>query len=361
MKAELFDYVLPTARIARYPTDARDGARLLIVRGPELQHSRIRELPELIPPGALVVVNDTRVRKARLLGRRRPFGGKVELFLLNAAPSVPGRTRWYALGRANKPLHPGTRVDVMDVEIEICAVGSGGVLEVEFGIQDEVEATIERIGHVPIPPYLARGDEPSDVERYQTVYARAPGSVAAPTAGLHLTGELIERIGTQGRRFARLQLDVGLGTFKPVTVSDLDQHPMHAERYTVSEELAIEVRAARARGAKVVAIGTTVVRALESAADPERPGEVSAQQAETKLLIQPGYGFRVVDALLTNFHQPKSTLLALVAAFVGRDQMLSAYAEALARDYRFLSYGDAMWIPERNDEQQDSENDGSSC
>jgi len=346
VKTELFDYPLPDEAIARYPTRDRDGARMLIVERDRLVHSWVRSLPALVPPGALVVVNETRVRKARLFGARQPGGGKVELFLLGPASGLASR-RWRALGRANKPLRPGTRVDVGGVLFEVVSVAGDGIIEVDVE-QEDVESLIERVGHVPIPPYLGRDDEPSDAERYQTVYARAGGSVAAPTAGLHLTDESIAELCTQGRRFGRLVLEVGLGTFRPVTAGDLDDHAMHAERYSVSEELVREVREARARGAKVIAIGTTVVRALESAADPERLGEVRPVRAEeTRLLIQPGYRFRVVDALLTNFHQPRSTLLALVAAFVGRDRMLSAYEEAMRRGYRFLSYGDAMWIPER--------------
>jgi S-adenosylmethionine:tRNA ribosyltransferase-isomerase len=200
---------------------------------------------------------------------------------------------------------------------------------------------------VPIPPYLGRLDEPEDAARYQTVFARAVGSVAAPTAGLHLSEPLIERLRARGLTLSRLTLEIGLGTFRPVEADDLDQHPMHSETLEITEELAAEVAGARRRGAPVVAIGTTVVRALEATADPERPGEVRPFRGETRLLIQPGYSFRVVDALLTNFHQPKSTLLALVGAFAGLPRVLEAYAVAVSEGYRFLSYGDAMWLPGR--------------
>lgn len=346
MKVDLFDYPLPGESIARYPTEARDGARLLVVRHDVFLHEQVRSLPALLPERALIVVNDTRVRKARVLGRRLPFGGKVELLMLGPVGSVLGR-RWHALGRANKPLSSGTRVDVAGTELRVLAVGSNGVLEVEFPEMLDLNQFFEHAGHVPIPPYLERGAEPSDEERYQTVYAGVVGSAAAPTAGLHFTREIIDQLSTQERRLARLTLEVGLGTFRPVTVQDLDRHPMHAERFVISEQLAGEVRAARARGAPVVAIGTSVVRALESAADPERVGAVRPMQAETRLLIQPGYRFRVVDALFTNFHQPRSTLLALVSAFAGSERIRAAYREALDHGYRFLSYGDAMWIPER--------------
>jgi S-adenosylmethionine:tRNA ribosyltransferase-isomerase len=229
--------------------------------------------------------------------------------------------------------------------IEVVQHTEGGVLEVLVDAPAGVEAELERSGHVPIPPYLDRADAPLDRERYQTVYARRTSSVAAPTAGLHLTDQLLARLRARGARVTSLELSVGLGTFRPVTVDDLDRHPMHAERYEIPEEVADEVERARERRAPVVAIGTTVVRALESAAGPD--GRIRSGAAETRLLIQPGYRFRVVDALLTNFHQPRSTLLALVSAFAGYDRTLAAYREALDRGYRFLSYGDAMWIPRR--------------
>jgi S-adenosylmethionine:tRNA ribosyltransferase-isomerase len=200
---------------------------------------------------------------------------------------------------------------------------------------------------VPLPPYLKREDEPADAERYQTVFAERMGSAAAPTAGLHLTEAALGRIAERGIALATLTLDVGIGTFRPVAVDDIDRHPMHAESFAVSEALVEAVALARAQGRPVVAVGTTVVRALESAADPERPGAICATSGETRLLVQPGYAFRVVDALLTNFHQPKSTLLALVAAFAGREAVLRAYEIALESGYRFLSYGDAMWLPRR--------------
>jgi S-adenosylmethionine:tRNA ribosyltransferase-isomerase len=221
------------------------------------------------------------------------------------------------------------------------------VLDVLVEAEGELEALLEAYGHVPIPPYLERDDDVNDRDRYQTVYAERTSSVAAPTAGLHLTEAALRRLAERGARVARLELAVGLGTFRPVSAEDLDQHPMHVERYEVPPSVARAVGEARERGAAVVAVGTTVVRALESAALADAPGRVSAGEAETSLLIQPGYRFRVVDALLTNFHQPKSTLLALVSAFAGYDATLAAYRGAVAKGYRFLSYGDAMWIPKR--------------
>jgi S-adenosylmethionine:tRNA ribosyltransferase-isomerase len=350
VRTELFDYVLPEERIARHPAPQRDGARLLVVHSEALEHRKVTEFAELVPEGALVVVNDTRVRRARVFGVRHGSGGRIEIFFLSplTAPATrPGCERWSALGRANKPLRAGTRIDAGELVAEVLDRDDAGVLTLEVSAPGGVESWLEAHGHVPIPPYLGRADEPDDVERYQTVYARRTGSVAAPTAGLHLTPEAFARLEARGVELGRVELEVGLGTFRPVDAEDLDQHPMHSERFSVSPELAERVAAARARGGRVVAVGTTVVRALESVADPERLGFVRPGAGETDLLIQPGYRFRVVDSLLTNFHQPRSTLLALVAAFAGLERVRSAYAEALDASYRFLSYGDAMWIPRR--------------
>ncbi len=350
MRTELFDYDLPEDRIARHPAERRDGARLLVVHPDSLEHRKVVEFAELVPEGSLLVVNDTRVRRARIFGLRHGSGGRIELFFLQPLPNAetrPGSERWAALGRASKPLRPGTRIDAGELVAEVSNRDEAGILTLDVWAPGGVEAWLERNGHVPIPPYLGRLDEPEDVERYQTVYARRTGSVAAPTAGLHLTPEAFARLEARGVELGRVELEVGLGTFRPVEAEDLDQHPMHSERFAVSPELAERIAKARARGGRVVAVGTTVVRALESVADPERDGLVRAGAGETRLLIQPGYRFRVVDSLLTNFHQPRSTLLALVSAFTGIERARAAYAAALAASYRFLSYGDAMWIPRR--------------
>lgn len=343
MKTALLDYALPERLIAVRPLPSRDGARLLVVGANGLEHRAVRDFPELVPEGALVVVNDTRVRRARLLLAKAGTGGRVELLLLRRLGEPGGEERWAAIGRANKPLREGMLLTAPGLEARI--VRQGDPLEVALVAEGGVDGWLERAGHVPIPPYLGRGDEPLDAERYQTVFARAVGSVAAPTAGLHLSEELLARLRARGVAISSLTLEIGLGTFRPVEADDLDRHPMHAEVIDVSDALVADVAAARARNAPVVAIGTTAVRALESAADPERPGHVRPFHGETRLLIQPGYVFRVVDALFTNFHQPKSTLLALVAAFAGLPRVLEAYAAAVAAEYRFLSYGDAMWLP----------------
>ncbi len=353
MRRALLDFDLPEELIASRPPEERDGARLLLVdrgRPPgAVDHGAVRELDRHLPPGALLVVNDTRVLPARLLGRKQATGGQVELLLLRKLAAEELGERWAALGRASKPLRAGTEITFDEgggLAARVIHKAEDGLLEVRVwspaGIP--VAEAIEARGHVPLPPYLGRADEAADRARYQTVFAREPGAVAAPTAGLHLSERLIERIRARGVEIASVTLHVGLGTFQPVTVEDLDEHPMHAETYVVPAAAEAAIAAARERGAPVFAVGTTVVRALESAADPARPGHVRASAGETRLLIQPGYRFRVVDALMTNFHLPQSTLLALVCAFAGHERALAAYRAAIAARYRFYSYGDAMLV-----------------
>jgi S-adenosylmethionine:tRNA ribosyltransferase-isomerase len=351
LRTDELDYHLPDELIARHPTPERDGARLLVVDSQGFRDAWVRDWANLVPEGALVVINDTRVMRARLLGRKRGTGGQVELLLLErrADSALDGTAEsWLALARPMRALKPGALLDVEGLSVRVIERTEDGcvAVEVQSVAGDSVAEQLERVGHVPIPPYLGRDDEPSDRERYQTVYARQFGSVAAPTAGLHLTERALACLRTRGVRVARTTLHVGIGTFRPVSAEDLDEHVMHTEHYEVSEELANEIAETRRRGGRIVAVGTTVVRSLESARDWSRPGYVSARSATTNLLIQPGYRFGVVDGLLTNFHQPRSTLLSLVAAAIGLPRMKQAYAAALSRGYRFLSYGDAMWIPE---------------
>ncbi|HEX2878202.1 MAG TPA: tRNA preQ1(34) S-adenosylmethionine ribosyltransferase-isomerase QueA [Polyangiaceae bacterium] len=361
MRTDLFDYALPAERIAQRPTTERDGARLLVLDRGAVTHRAIKDWPELVPSGSLVVLNDSRVLKARLECRKAgggstgstsspragltTGGGKVELLFLRPERVADGREVWQALGRANRPLREGTELEVADAKLKVVGKVEQGVLLVEVTHEAGVMDLLQRVGHVPLPPYVERADDAADVERYQTVFAQHDGSVAAPTAGLHLTEELLNQLQRRDVQVARVTLHVGVGTFRPVSVDDLDQHPMHEELIDVSSEVVERISATRASGKPVVAVGTTVVRALESAA---ASGSLQATRGPTRLLIQPGYQFRVVDALLTNFHAPRSTLLALVSAFAGVDAIRAAYKLALADSYRFLSYGDAMWLPRRS-------------
>jgi S-adenosylmethionine:tRNA ribosyltransferase-isomerase len=348
LRADLFDYELPEALIAQRPAPTRDGGRLLIVAPGGVEHRRVADWSELVAPGALVVVNDSKVLRARLLGRRRDSGGKVELLLVRLLARLgPERERWEAVGRASNPIRPGLVVEAGTLVAQVAGRHADGTLEIVVQAPGGIEAALERSGRVPLPPYVRRADDADDVARYQTVYARAPGSVAAPTAGLHLAPATLERLRARDVVLGAVTLHVGLGTFRPIATETLQEHPMHAEELEVSPELCRQVADARRRGAPVVAVGTTSVRALETAADAERPGEIRPLSGETRLFIRPGYAFRVVDALLSNFHAPRSTLLALVAAFAGRRRVLAAYAEAVRAGYRFLSYGDACWFPER--------------
>lgn len=307
------------------------------VQGSVLIDSHFSQLSSLISPGDLVVLNTTKVRHARLLGTR-PSGAPAEVLLIH--PGAGGT--WVAMGRPGSAMQPGKRIDLGDgVAIETDDVLPDGHRLVRF-VGASAEDAIARFGRLPLPPYITRDPTEQDEERYQTVYARAEGSVAAPTAGLHFTPAILDALSAKGVLISGLDLQVGPGTFKPVEVDDPGEHPMHPERYEISPRLAALVEVVREQGGRVWAVGTTVVRALESAAD-ER-GAVKSGSGETRLMIVPGFEFRVVDRLLTNFHLPRSTLLMLVSAFAGRDLVKAAYAHAVAQRYRFYSYGDAMVI-----------------
>lgn len=334
------DYELPAELIAERPPPTRDGARLLVV-GPEGdEHSTFSSWASRVAEGSLVVVNDTRVMRCRLFGQRKGSGGRVELLLLEPL-SDDGRV-WRALTRANKPLAVGGVLVVDGAEVLITGRDEDGALSLTCS--EDWVALMSRAGHVPLPPYMKRADEPLDDERYQTVYARQLGSAAAPTAGLHLTAATLQELAARNVTVAATTLHVGAGTFRPVSAPRVEDHPIHAETFTVTAELAAQIDDARDRGAPVVAVGTTVVRALESAAAPGR--RVTPMSGRTRLMITPGYRFQVVDALLTNFHTPRSTLLALVKAFAGGERIDAAYRAAIEHRYRFLSYGDAMWLPQ---------------
>jgi S-adenosylmethionine:tRNA ribosyltransferase-isomerase len=334
-----FEYQLPTQLIAQEPLPDRGGSRLLVVQreGGSLVDSRFTDLPALISAGDLLVLNTTRVRHARLTATRHS-GAPAEVLLIH--PGADGT--WIAMGKPGTALRPGKRVGLGPEEwVETLEVMNDGNRLVRF-IGISAEDAMRRYGQLPLPPYIARAPNQLDETRYQTVYADAEGSVAAPTAGLHFTPTLLEQLTSAGVLVEGLDLQVGPGTFKPVEVEDPAEHPMHPEQYHISDQLAEVVKEVRASGGKVWAVGTTVVRALESGVRPD--GTVAAGSGETRLMITPGYTFRVVDCLITNFHLPRSTLLMLVCAFAGRELTLAAYRHAVAASYRFYSYGDAMVI-----------------
>lgn len=339
-----FDYPLPEDLVAQEPVSPRDASRLLVLprrEGP-LRHLHFRDLPDLLSPGDLLVLNDTKVIPARLEGTK-DTGGRCELLLCERLPpGAPPGERFRALGQASKPIRPGHRLAFGPLAAEVEAAEGEGFFAVRFDRQGAAfDAALERVGHVPLPPYIRRPDGPLDRERYQTVFAREPGSAAAPTAGLHFTPELLSRLGSRGVATSRVTLHVGPGTFLPVRDGDLDRHRMHEEPYQVPEETARAFRACRERGGRVVAVGSTAVRTLESACTGS---EVRPGSGRTALFVAPGYSFRAVDAMVTNLHLPRSTLLMLVCAFAGRERVLSAYGEAVSRRYRFYSYGDAMLV-----------------
>jgi S-adenosylmethionine:tRNA ribosyltransferase-isomerase len=342
-----FDFDLPPELIAQEPPPERTAARLLVLdrRTGRVTHTHVGELGEHLAPGDLLAVNDTRVFPARLLGRRVPSGGAVECLLIGRA----GGELWEALMHPGQKLKPGAtvvfeagprtlRAEVLERRFHgrrlIRLWGESGV---------DVDEAIDAIGHVPLPPYIRRPDRPADRDRYQTVYARWRGSVAAPTAGLHFTDGLFAGLAARGIERVAVTLHVGYGTFKPVRVDRVEEHAVDAEWYRIDGEAARRLNAARASGRRVVAVGTTTTRVLESAVD-EGTGRIEPGARDTSLFIYPGYRFKVVGALFTNFHLPRSSLLMMVAAFGGTDLVLAAYRDAVRRRYRFYSYGDAMLI-----------------
>ncbi|HEX4963918.1 MAG TPA: tRNA preQ1(34) S-adenosylmethionine ribosyltransferase-isomerase QueA [Thermoanaerobaculia bacterium] len=339
-----FDYHLPAASIAQEALPRGESRLLVLDRegAPEgsIRHSHVRDLPHLLRPGDLLVVNDTRVIPARLFGTRAG-GGKIEILLVERL----GEREWDALLKPGKRARPGTVIDLSGgLTVEVVDKREDGRQRLRFS--EPVEPHLERLGHVPLPPYIHRPDTPEDRERYQTVYARSPGAVAAPTAGLHFTERLLAEIAAAGVGIARVTLHVGIGTFKPVAAERIEEHRMESERYEIGDEAAAAIRHTRERGGRVVAVGTTVVRTLESAAQAG-DGTVAPGPGATALFITPGFRFQVVDALMTNFHLPRSTLLMLVSAFAGRERVLAAYEEAVREGYRFYSYGDAMLLERR--------------
>jgi S-adenosylmethionine:tRNA ribosyltransferase-isomerase len=342
-RTDRYDYQLPPSLIAQRPSSRRDESRLLVV-GDEIAHRHFSDLVEFVKPGDLFVVNDTRVLRARFRPQRRG-GGKAEVLLLHPVESE-GDGVWEALVRPGQRVRVGDHLSLSPEHgIEIVDRTQTGTRLVRFQGLD-ASAAMASYGLVPLPPYITSAP-PDAGERYQTVYAARDGSVAAPTAGLHFTPELIAALKARGAGWATLTLDVGAGTFRPVKTADIREHPMHAERYAISEETAAAIARAKAAGGRVIAVGTTSVRSLEDAALHSPDGTVAAGSRWTELFIYPGFEFRVVDALITNFHLPRSTLLMLVCAFAGTERILRAYAAAVREGYRFYSFGDAMFIGAR--------------
>lgn len=338
MKVSDFHFELPERLIAQYPLSERSASRLLhLEREGGRWHDRFFvDLPELLSPGDLLVFNNTRVIPARLVAKK-PTGGRVEILL----ERMTGRGEALAQLGANRKPAIGTLLAVEDLaEIEVTG-REDGFWKLKIVRGPDWQALLEKAGHMPLPPYIERGDEAIDAERYQTVYARRPGAVAAPTAGLHFDQALLEKLDARGIERGWCTLHVGAGTFQPVRSETVETHRMHAEWLEVDEKLVAQVNAARERGSRVVAVGTTAVRALETAA---AGGELAPFADDSRLFIYPGYRFRVVDAMVTNFHLPESTLLMLVSAFAGRENVLAAYRHAVEAEYRFFSYGDAMFI-----------------
>jgi len=342
MHLDDFDYDLPDDLIAQQPATQRDSSRLLVLERPNasLADKSFPDVVDFLQQGDVLIVNNTRVIPARLLGHK-PSGGRVELLLVRQDGNDPAC--WLAMTRSSKPIRVGTRLRFADrLEAELLDDGSQQLRRVRLSWQGDLHEVLEAVGRLPLPPYIQREVEIGDRERYQTVFAQHAGSIAAPTAGLHFTPQVLASLEAKGVIIASLTLHVGPGTFLPVRVENLAEHRMHSECYEVSPQLAEIVNTARREGRRVVAVGTTTTRALESACDDE--GMLRAGSSETDLFITPGYTFRLVDALVTNFHLPRSTLLMLVAAFAGRELVLSAYQHAVQQRYRFFSYGDCMLI-----------------
>ncbi|KYZ77574.1 S-adenosylmethionine:tRNA ribosyltransferase-isomerase [Anaerosporomusa subterranea] len=338
MKLSEFDYDLPEQLIAQHPIEPRDSSRLLVLdrASTEIRHGMFKDLLEYISPGDTLVFNDTRVIPARLMGRRADTGGQVEVFLL----SEKTEGEWEVLVKPGKRAKPGMVIEFgPELSCEVLSGTDFGGRVVRFAFSGIFAEILDRLGETPLPPYIH--ERLSDSERYQTVYSRQRGSAAAPTAGLHFTPALLSQIKEKGARLAFITLHVGLGTFRPVAAEDITDHVMHREYFSVSEEAAEAVNQAKEQGGRVIAVGTTSIRTLETAV---RNGRLSAGSGWTEIFIYPGYQFQLVDGIITNFHLPKSTLIMLISAFAGRERVLAAYKEAVQREYRFFSFGDAMLL-----------------
>lgn len=340
MTTKDFYYELPQELIAQTPLKDRTASRLLVLdrKSGEMEHRRFRDITEYLRPGDCLVMNNTRVIPARLYGVKEDTGGKIEFLLLNRIDL----DTWEIILKPGKRGRKGARFVFGDgaLRAEITEVKPDGNRIVRFEYEGVWEQLLDRLGEMPLPPYIK--EKLTDKERYQTVYSKIDGSAAAPTAGLHFTEELLEKIKDMGVNTAYLTLHVGLGTFRPVSVENVEEHVMHSERYEINEETADLINRTRENGGRIIAVGTTSVRTLETAADDD--GRLKAESGNTDIFIYPGYKFKAVDALITNFHLPESTLLMLVSAFAGKDKVFKAYEEAVKEKYRFFSFGDAMFI-----------------
>lgn len=340
MQVKDFDYYLPEELIAQHPTAKRDEARLMILDKAtgELEHKVFKDIVNYLNPGDCLVLNDTRVLPARLIGEKEDTHGKMEFLLLKRTD----KDTWETLVKPGKRAKIGTKFVFGDGELksEVIGLGEEGSRIVKFEYKGIFEEVLDRLGQMPLPPYITETLE--DKEMYQTVYSKEQGSAAAPTAGLHFTEELLEEIKNKGVKLAFLTLHVGLGTFRPVKVEDIENHTMHSEYYSMTEETADIINSTKESGGRVIAVGTTSNRTLETIADEN--GRVKEQSGWTDIFIYPGYKFKIVDALITNFHLPQSTLLMLISALAGRERIMNAYETAVKEKYRFFSFGDAMFI-----------------
>ena len=343
MQLEDFDFRLPEELIAQYPAERRDGSRLMRLnrKTGAINTGDFAQVVDAFQSGDLLVINDTKVIPARLLGHKES-GGKVEVFLVRRLADAEGED-WLCMTRSSRSLKAGIALHLGEgLTAEVLPGAEAPHRHIRFQCDGPFLERVEKVGHLPLPPYITRPDDVTDRERYQTVFASNKGAVAAPTAGLHFTEEILQQLRDKGVQICPLTLHVGLGTFLPVRVDDIRTHKMHAELYVVPELTAEAVNRAKSEGRRVIALGTTAARALESAVDQN--GGLVAGEAESEIFIYPGYSFRLVDALITNFHLPKSTLLMLVSALAGRDFILQAYQQAVEERFRFFSYGDCMMI-----------------
>lgn len=344
MKITDFDFKLPEQLIAKYPAQQRTASRMLRLNGStgDLVHGQFTDILDLLQPGDLLIFNNTRVIPARLFGHKAS-GGKVEVML----ERVLSDNTALAHIRASKSPRAGAILD-MEGGLKVEVLGRDeGLFHISFVGTDNVFDLLEKHGHMPLPPYIDRPDEDSDKERYQTVYNKRPGAVAAPTAGLHFDQPLLNALAEKGVDSAFVTLHVGAGTFQPVRVENIEDHQMHAEYAEVSDEVVAKIMAAKAGGHRVIAVGTTSVRSIESAAHQQQDALIRPFLSDTSIFIYPGFHFKVIDVMITNFHLPQSTLMMLISAFAGRDEVMHAYAQAIEKGYRFFSYGDAMFIEKK--------------